>query len=501
MKRLISLILTLVFVTSLFTVGATVSAVDAVETKIKDAVGTLDYFYAHPGSYNGYASHIVNKISGILAKGLDGGAYEVFVRGDDYKALISRYFALDDAMLNEVLTYYYDYYDGYDDKTAYDEASDTYLIPLYGGFGGFLPDREYLGYVKNGDRYDVYYRHITYEFLDDVMENADDYISDLDYSSEIEYNGKVYKAGPDGYYLIKSYDDHGIKYTVEFTDDKVSADLKYRSKFMYLRDALPEGTDVYDYAKKLGNPDCIEYNGIIYDYSSYDGYYLYLDDDFIEKAGRVNEIGEGVRVVSYCEYTAKDLPASFEDGFSSAETFKDVKNKSWFKDAVDFVVSSGLMNGTSADRFEPNTSMSRAMLVTVLWRLAGSPAPSAKAPFTDLKQAWYKDAVGWAYENGVVNGTSDTKFSPNGNITREQMAAILYRYAQYRGDSIDNFAELGRYPDGAKVSKYAREAMAWAIDAYLITGTTDEMGLTVLDPRGSATRAQVATILARYCLY
>jgi len=501
MKRLLSLILSLVFVTSLFTVGATVSAADAVETSLKDALGILDYFYANPGSYSGYTSHITNEMAKILSKELDGGAFEVYIKGDDYKALVARYFMLDNDMLNEVLAYYNEYYDDYDGKTAYDESTDTYTIPLYGGFGGFLPEREYLGYVKNGDRYDVYYRHITYEFLNDVMENADDYISDLGYPAEIEYNGNVYESSPDGYMRIKSYDDYGIKYTVEFTSDAVVAEFKYTSKFMYLRDALPEGTDVYDYAKKLGNPDTIEYNGVFYDYSPYDGYHIYLDDDVVEKTGKVNEIDEAVRVVSYCEYTAKDLPASFEKGFSSADMFKDVKNKSWFKDAVDFVVSSGLMNGMTDKTFEPNTAMSRAMLVTVLWRLAGSPAPSAKAPFTDLKQAWYKDAVAWAYENGVVNGTSDTKFSPNGNITREQMAAILYRYAQYRGDHMDRFAELGRYPDGAKVSKYARDAFAWANAAGLITGTTDEFGLTVLAPRASATRAQVATILARFSLF
>ena len=152
----------------------------------------------------------------------------------------------------------------------------------------------------------------------------------------------------------------------------------------------------------------------------------------------------------------------------------------------------------TADKFEPNTPMSRAMLVTVLWRLDGSPAPSDKAPFTDLKQAWYKDAVAWAYENGVVTGTSADKFSPNGNITREQMAAILYRYSEYKGEDTTARADVSAYPDANKVSKYARDAFAWANAEGLITGTT-ENGTTILAPRASATRAQVATILMRFC--
>jgi len=178
--------------------------------------------------------------------------------------------------------------------------------------------------------------------------------------------------------------------------------------------------------------------------------------------------------------------------------FIDVKQKSWFREAVDYVVSNGLMNGMTADTFEPNTTMSRAMLVTVLWRLDGSPAPKSKAPFTDLKQAWYKGAVAWAYENKIVTGTSADKFSPNGDITREQMAAILYRYSEYRGEDTSAKADISSYPDANKVSKYARDAFAWANAEGLITGTT-ENGVTVLAPRASATRAQVAIILQRFC--
>ena len=156
------------------------------------------------------------------------------------------------------------------------------------------------------------------------------------------------------------------------------------------------------------------------------------------------------------------------------------------------------MNGTSSKAFEPNKTMSRAMLVTVLWRLEGSPAPAGATLFTDLKQAWYKDAVAWAYENDIVNGISDTRFSPNGAITREQLATILYRYSNFKGIETTERADISAYPDAGKVQSYAADAMSWANAAELITGSPKN-GEAYLLPRDSATRAQVATILMRYC--
>jgi len=179
-------------------------------------------------------------------------------------------------------------------------------------------------------------------------------------------------------------------------------------------------------------------------------------------------------------------------------TFVDVFETSWFYDAVKFAVSGGLMNGTSVTKFEPNTPMSRAMLVTVLWRLEGSPTPAGRNPFTDLKQDWYKDAVNWAYQNSIVNGTDPDKFSPNGNITREQMAAILYRYSEYKGKDVSARADISAYPDADTTHSYAKDAISWANAEGLITGSK-EGNQTVLAPRASATRAQVATILMRYC--
>ena len=178
--------------------------------------------------------------------------------------------------------------------------------------------------------------------------------------------------------------------------------------------------------------------------------------------------------------------------------FKDVKKGDWFYEGVKFANQNGLFNGTSADLFSPNAPMTRAMLVTVLWRLDGKTAPKAAATYSDIDaKAYYADAVAWASENGVVNGVGNNKFDPEGKVTREQIAAILFRYTEMKGADTSKRADLNAFPDANKVSSYAKDAMAWANAEGLITGSK-EGSLTLLDPQGSATRAQVAVILMRY---
>lgn len=180
---------------------------------------------------------------------------------------------------------------------------------------------------------------------------------------------------------------------------------------------------------------------------------------------------------------------------SGTAPFTDVNPADWFYDSVRYVYNKGLMNGTSPTAFGPYQTTTRAMIVTILYRCEGSPAAGASA-FRDVPAGQYYTApVAWAAQNGVVNGYSSTQFGPNDTITREQMAAILYRYAQYKGYSVSGRADLSVYADGNRVSAYARDAMAWANQAKLINGVDQR----TLDPAGSATRAQVATILARFC--
>jgi hypothetical protein len=175
--------------------------------------------------------------------------------------------------------------------------------------------------------------------------------------------------------------------------------------------------------------------------------------------------------------------------------FSDVKSADWFYDAVKYAVQNGLFNGTLASDFSPNDNMTRAMFVTVLYRLEGEPAVTGTNSFTDVQSGqWYTDAVTWVSTNGIVSGYDGNLFGTNDNITREQMAAMLYRYAQYKGYDVSEMADLKVYTDASDISAWAETAMKWANTEGLITGTTS----TALAPVGSATRAQVADTLMRF---
>ena len=175
------------------------------------------------------------------------------------------------------------------------------------------------------------------------------------------------------------------------------------------------------------------------------------------------------------------------------------KVSNWAHAGIDFCVKNGLFGGMSKTTFEPEGNMTRAMLVTVLYRLEGQPAVTGNNPFTDVaNNQWYTNAVIWAAGNGVVNGVGEGRFDPDANITREQMAAILYRYAQKKGFDTSARADLKTYPDYGEISAYARESLSWANVNGLIGGTTGADGKTIFDPQGNATRAQVAAILMRY---
>ena len=174
--------------------------------------------------------------------------------------------------------------------------------------------------------------------------------------------------------------------------------------------------------------------------------------------------------------------------------FTDVSADDWFYDPVCYVYSQGLMTGTSATTFEPNTPLSRAMLVAVLHRLEGSPQASA-GDFSDVADGdWYAQAVNWAASVGVVNGFDDGTFQPNTAITREQLAAILRNYAQYKGLDVTASGDLAHYSDAASISDWAKESVTWAVGENLISGVTND----TLAPQACATRAQVAAILQRY---
>ena len=191
------------------------------------------------------------------------------------------------------------------------------------------------------------------------------------------------------------------------------------------------------------------------------------------------------------------IAASFiEDYTSVVLSFTDVKEGDWFYEAVQFAVQYDMMNGTGSNRFQPDNLLSRSMIVTILWRLEGSPTGSS-AHFTDVSGSmWYAEAVNWAAANGLVNGYGNSTFGPEDSITREQMAAILYRYAQFKGYDDTVQGNLSDFTDGGQTSDWAEDAVVWAVNNGLLTGK----GGSLLDAKGSATRAEAAAILMRFSL-
>ena len=210
-------------------------------------------------------------------------------------------------------------------------------------------------------------------------------------------------------------------------------------------------------------------------------------------------------VENYDELVAAEteLKALITDAFitgsliigSATHPFDDVKNH-WAEDAITYVYCQGLMNGVDDDKFAPDATLTRAMVVTILYRLDNEPVTFGAAPFSDVESgSWYAKAVLWASKNNIVNGMGDGSFAPMQNITREQFASILYRYAQYRGERTGARANLNGYTDAGQISGWATEAMAWAAAEGLINGRT----ATTIAPKGTATRAEAATILMRFC--
>ena len=179
-------------------------------------------------------------------------------------------------------------------------------------------------------------------------------------------------------------------------------------------------------------------------------------------------------------------------------SFRDVKQDAWYHEGVDFAVSRGLMNGVSPELFQPDGSITRAQMVTVLYRLAGAPEVEGTVPFTDVQTGrYYSDALVWAYRNGITQGVTDRQFDPHGPVTREQMATFFARYARYEGKTVAAKGNLDDFGDGQMVHSYAQEAMIWAVETGLICGMPGKL----LRPTAAATRAQAAEVLMRYCLF
>ncbi|MBQ1302641.1 MAG: S-layer homology domain-containing protein, partial [Firmicutes bacterium] len=185
-------------------------------------------------------------------------------------------------------------------------------------------------------------------------------------------------------------------------------------------------------------------------------------------------------------------PTPPDQSGTSVAGFTDVKSTDWFAKAVQYVSTSKYMNGTSATTFEPNTNLTRAMMVQILYNMEGKPSVSETSSYTDVKDTdWYADAVAWAEDNDLVQGYGSGVFGGLDSLTREQAATILKRYEEYKGGDVSASADLSAYTDANRVSDWAEDAMKWAVGAKIINGTS----ATTLEPAGTATRAQMAQIL------
>lgn len=216
----------------------------------------------------------------------------------------------------------------------------------------------------------------------------------------------------------------------------------------------------------------------------------------VTKEATCFEDGEETRTCSVCKHV-ETRPIFANSDHCPSKAFSDLDAKAWYHEGVDYALTNSLMNGVGGGRFEPDGQLTRAQLVTVLYRAAGEPDTGKQVnPFTDVADdTWYTKAVIWAANNGIVNGVAKNTFAPDDSITREQIATMLYRYAGAEAAKED---KLSAFPDAAKVSDWAKEALNWAVASGLINGVADANGTANLEPQATATRAQIATILMRW---
>ena len=289
-----------------------------------------------------------------------------------------------------------------------------------------------------------------------------------------------------------------MDYTGWATDKKSGKDMYFLGG-VYKTGWFQIGEEIYHFDKKTGEAHKLTVLEDIKTTCSEQGHKTVKCEcgetyrmDYAKPAGHSNkpyttEDGETYYVCSVCGRISEyDL------------TFVDVSDTDWFAPYVDYVVKAGLFSGRSAVIFDPNTAMTRAELVSVLWRNAGSPGYDdvGHSSFVDCKTgAWYTAAVNWAAKEGIVNGVGENRFDPDGKVTREQIVTIFFRYAAYVGMDVTARADITKgFKDAAKVSDYAKDAMSWAVAVKLIQGDENSN----IRPLGNATRAEVATMVMRF---
>ena len=314
-------------------------------------------------------------------------------------------------------------------------------------------------------------------------------------------------------YSLRDYPDQGYNHFVGWTDQdgnhyyggqtvKITANTTFTAQWAYIPPANPNyRIDIPDFegGTVTADPAAAKAGATVTLTATPDEGYavgtITVTDRFGD-AVKVTENADGTYTFTMPngQVTVKATFVETQEP-APAEPFPDVDENDWFYDEVVYVYENGLMNGVENNQFAPNTATNRAMLATILYRLAGEPAVSGDLPFTDVAAGtWYTDAVLWAAQNGIVNGLGENTFAPMNTLTREQLVTMLYRYAEAEGYDVSAAADLSGYPDADKVQTYAQEAMSWAVAEGIVEGMDGN-----LNPAGNATRAQIATILMRFC--
>ena len=264
--------------------------------------------------------------------------------------------------------------------------------------------------------------------------------------------------------------------------------LKTIEEAKKVSEAVPGWKMWPDVMSKNGKPD-IDLTDYTPTREGYEFTGWYADEDLTDKITSIRLI-RNTTVYAGWEEIKENPGTGFENPFT------DVSENDWFYDDVMFVFINELMIGTSDTTFTPYGTTTRAMVATTLWRMDGSPEPKGENSFTDVENGkWYTEAITWAHENGITVGYGDNLFGTNDPVTREQLAAFFYRYAEYKGYDTTITDSLDRFIDKDDVSDWAKDAMAWAIGYGLIEGRENN----VLDPKDNATRAEFAAMLHRFC--
>lgn len=262
---------------------------------------------------------------------------------------------------------------------------------------------------------------------------------------------------------------------------------------------LNEDTGEYEPIKLDGTYSFASFNYFVLDQgggmSMFDGVKILKNDGMLDVEALETYITENLGGVIGEEYAEVDNRITYTDGEDALLGFTDLSDDAWYSDSAKYVLENGLMKGVTDTTFAPNENLTRAMLVTVLYRAEGEPATNRSIPFSDIDMgAYYANAVSWAKQNGIVNGVSENEFAPDESITREQIAAIMMRYAVYKGLDTVTLEENLHFADADEISEYAVSSMNWAVGAELINGKSESL----LTPKDNATRIEVAAILHRY---